>query len=52
MHVLIWAADREHAKRLATPKLRGGQFGGPDNWDVIPLTNKGDRVYLDIILSA
>jgi hypothetical protein len=51
MNVVVFAADREMAKLMASPKLRGLGFADSDTWDVIPLTADGDQVFIDIDLS-
>lgn len=47
-HVVVWAYDREQAKRQARQWLDRN----PDYYVVSPLTAPGDRVHLDITLST
>ncbi len=46
-HVITWASSREDAKRKAQLWLGGVS----DNYICTPLTEKGDRVHLDITLA-
>lgn len=48
VHVLTYATDRENAKRNAQ-KWMGMN---PDHYTVSPLTEPGDRIKLDITVSA
>jgi len=44
VHVICTATNREYAKSKASQFLGGN----PDEYIVSPLTNKGDKVHLDI----
>lgn len=48
---ITWALDREQAKRHAVVWLGFG-WGGPDNWEVTPLSAEGDRVHMNVTLNA
>lgn len=45
-HIITYAHDREQARRNALDWLGAN----PDDYIVTPLTEKGDRIKLDIIL--
>jgi hypothetical protein len=46
-HVLVWAIEREEAKRQARSWLRDN----PDNYIVTPLTEPGDSIHLALTSS-
>lgn len=48
VHVLTFALSREDAKRNAARWIEGD----PEKYIITPLTEKGDRVKLDIILNV
>lgn len=50
IYVLVWAEDREPAKKAAD-QLLSRYWGMPDDWDVIPLTPEGARVHLALELN-
>lgn len=49
--VILWASDRETAKRLANGGWLHG-MGDLDKFVCTPLSNPGDRVKLDILLNV
>lgn len=51
IRVFVFAHGREQAKDVAQGWLGRG-WGGPNNWEVTPLTEKGDRVHMSITLSV
>lgn len=51
IRVFVYDPGREGAKDKARNWLGNG-WGGPDNWEVTPLTEKGDRVHLNVTLSG
>lgn len=51
MKVVLWAIDREQAKRLANVGWLSG-MGNPDYFVCTPITSPGDRVKLDITLNV
>lgn len=49
LRVFVYARGRETAKHAAARWLGGEHaWGGFDNWEVTPLTEHGDRVFLDV----
>jgi len=48
-YVLVFASDREAAKNQAMPHMNRLR-GGPETWDVLPLTEEGAHVHLSITL--
>lgn len=53
-YVITWALSREDAKKRAHRSSVGwnGDWSHPDSWDVIPITEPGARVHLELTLSV